>query len=294
MQAPLDAGFYAKHLETGAVIDINGDRLFPTASVFKVAVMVEVFRQARAGKFSLSDRIPLADADKTLTTGVLLAFDAGLAPTIRDLAELMNIVSDNTATTILVDLVGRKSINAFMAELGFPEINVTLNVHEMFLHAWRQPLDRPVALAQLGHAAGSMPMDYESLTFERSRRNTVATASATARLFEALALGSVVDAAASREMVDILRRSQFTSRIPKYLPWDATANKTGTLHGLRNDAGLIWRGENDRIAYALYTFDETLLPPGNSEMRVRRDDSVNYLMGQIGLTLWNHFGRASL
>lgn len=287
----LDVGFYAKHLESGEVIEVNPDRVFPTASVFKVPVMAEVFRQARAGKFSLEDRLTLADAQKTLTTGILLAFDAGLQPTIRDLAEIMNIVSDNTATTMLVDLVGRENINELMAEIGCPEINVTLNVHEMFLHAWHLPLDRPVSVKRLAHAAGAKPMDYDSLTFDRSSRNTIATARATGRLFEKLARGAVVDRKASREMLEILRRQHFTSRIVKYLPWGSYANKTGSMRGLRNDSGLIWRGQRDRIVYSAYTFDPTPLPANNSELLVRRNEAVDELMGQIGLVLWEKFGR---
>ncbi len=286
----LDVGFYAKHLESGAVIEVNPDRVFPTASVFKVPVMAEVFRQVRAGKFSLEDRLTLADADKTLTTGILLAFDAGLQPTIRDLAEIMNIVSDNTATTMLVDLVGRANINELMAQIGCPEINVTLNVHEMFLHAWHLPLDRPVSVKRLARAAGAKPMDYESLTFDRSSRNTIATARATAKLFEKLARGSIVDRKASREMLDILRRQHFTNRIVKYLPWGSYANKTGSMRGLRNDSGLIWRGRHDRIVYSAYTFDATPLPANNSELLVKRNEAVDELLGQIGVVLWDRFG----
>lgn len=288
---PLEVGFHAAHFPSGRTIDVNGDALFPTASVFKVAVMAEVFRQAQAGHFALSDRIRLSDDAKTLTTGVLLAFDAGLEPTIRDLTEIMNIVSDNTATTILVDLVGRDNINALMRGLKCPEINVTLNTHEMFLHAWRQPLDRFVGLEELDRATALAPMDYDSVTFERSDRNTVATAAATVRLFAALAAGQVVDAAASRAMVDILRRSQFTGRVTKYLPWNATANKTGTLSGLRNDAGILWRAADDYIVYCIYSFDATPLPIGNSELRTRRDEAVGEMMGQVGLALWNEFAR---
>jgi beta-lactamase class A len=90
----------------------------------------------------------------------------------------MNIVSDNTATAMLVDLVGRENINELMTEIGCPEINVTLNVHEMFLHAWHLPLDRPVSVERLARAAGAKPMDYDSLTFDRSSRSTIATARA--------------------------------------------------------------------------------------------------------------------
>src|SRR5579863_1360397 len=287
----LDVGFYAKHLESGEVIEVNPDRVFPTASVFKVPVMAEVFRQVRAGKFALEDRVTLAETDKTLTTGILLAFDAGLQPTIRDLAEIMNIVSDNTATTMLVNLVGRENINELMAEIGCPEINVTLNVHEMFLHAWHLPLNRPVTVKRLARAAGDKPMDYESLTFDRSSKNTVATARATARLFEKLARGTIVDRKASREMLDILRRQHFTNRVVKYLPWGSYGNKTGSMRGLRNDSGLIWRGRRDRIVYSAYTFDPTPLPANNSELLVNRNEAVDELLGRIGLVLWDQFGR---
>ena len=169
---------------------------------------------------------------------------------------------------------------------------MTLNVHEMFLHAWHLPMTRHVSVNELARAAATKPMDYESLTFARSRKNTVATARATARLFEKLARGSVVDRKASREMLDILRRQHFIGRVVKYLPWGSYANKTGSMRGLRNDSGLIWRGRHDQIAYSVYTFDSTPLPANNSDLLIKRTASADELMGQIGLTLWNIFGQS--
>jgi beta-lactamase class A len=116
----VDAGFAAIHVQSGAELAVNARELFPTASVFKVPVMVDVFRQAEEGRFAITDRLYLEDSHKTLASGVLQTLDAGLTPTIHDLLTLMTIVSDNTATTLLVDLVGVDRINATMTALGLP------------------------------------------------------------------------------------------------------------------------------------------------------------------------------
>src|SRR5215831_14377422 len=84
----LEIGFFARHLQTNATISCNADALFPTASVFKVPVMAEVYRQAAAGRFALSDRIALEARHKTLSSGVMQTLSDGLSPTIRDLCVL--------------------------------------------------------------------------------------------------------------------------------------------------------------------------------------------------------------
>jgi beta-lactamase class A len=287
----VDAGFAAIHVQSGAELALNAQELFPTASVFKVPVMVEVFRQAEAGRFAIGDRLPLEDSHKTLASGVLQTLDGGLTPTIHDLLTLMTIVSDNTATTMLVDLVGVDRINATMTALGLPDIVVTLNVHQMFLHTWHLPLDRVVDFKELRAATRGKPMDYNSLTFARTRENTVASAADMAKLMAMIGRRQIVSAAACEEMLLILNRQQYTSRVPRYLPWGAARNKTGTMRGLRNDSGLLMRGEDDAIAYALFTFDPTELGGNNSRLLVERDTRVASMMGEIGAILWDEFGR---
>lgn len=132
----IEIGISVHHIENGEETDINANAIFPTASVFKVPVIVEVYKQAKEGKFDLDERLELKTEYKTLTTGVLLTLQDGLMLTIRDLMMLMTIVSDNTATTMLMNLVGAENITRTMHDLGLHTINVMMTVHEMFLYAF--------------------------------------------------------------------------------------------------------------------------------------------------------------
>jgi beta-lactamase class A len=287
----VDVGFAAIHVASGETIGVNEKAFFPTASVIKVPLMVEVYRQAREGRFAMTDRLTLLDKQKTLPSGVLVALAEGLALTIRDLAMLMTIVSDNTATKMLLDLVGMASVNATMQRLGFDGIHMAIDVHEMFLHAWHLPFDRPVGVEELRAAARAKPMDYKSVTFARGRENTIASAIDMARLMAMIAKREIVDAAACDDMIAIMSQQQYTDRVPRYLPFGAVANKTGTMRGVRNDAGIMRRGKNDDIAYALFSFDPTPLSAGNSRKLAKRNAKVALLMAEIGDELWHRFAR---
>ncbi len=285
----LEIGFAAEHLPTGKKIEINPRAPFPTASVFKVPVMIEVLRRIDAGELSASTRLPLKEADKTLPTGVLLTLNDGLEPTLRDLMTLMIIISDNTATTMLLDLVGKEAVQSTLEALGCPDSTVTMTVHEMFLHGWGLPLDRPVGLAELRDTARSRQMDYESLTFARTRDNTVSTAADMVRLMALIGRGEAISPAVSSEAMRIMSLTQTTDRIPRFLPFMTVANKTGTFRGLRNDCGIITRSPDDRIAYAIFTFDPTPLPIGNPRLSTDRNTAVAEAMGEIGVMLHQDF-----
>src|SRR5581483_4857405 len=109
---------YMKNLSTGEEIAVDADKVFETFSVIKLAIAAEVMHQVEAGKISLSDRIPLTAANRRLPSGVLYALDPGLAPTVKDLLTLMIIISDNEATDVLADKVGRGNVTAYMRSLG--------------------------------------------------------------------------------------------------------------------------------------------------------------------------------
>ena len=172
----IEFGISIKHIQSKEETNINPDNPFPTASVFKVPVMVEVFKQAREGSFSLDSRLELRSEDKTLTTGVMLHLQDGLKPSIRDLLVLMTIVSDNTATTMLMNLVGAENVTRTMHTLGLKTISVKLTVHEMFLHAFGIPNKKNITVKQLYAKAGEVQMDYNSLTFSRTPENNVSSA----------------------------------------------------------------------------------------------------------------------
>jgi beta-lactamase class A len=263
------------------------------ASVFKVPIMVEIFRQIGTGKLKLTQRIALEDKHRTIGSGVILNLQNGLKPTIRDLLMLMIIISDNTATNMLLDLVGPKTVTKTMASLGLSDINIVFDIHKLFRIGVGLPLSKPSTPAQLHAANGKNGFDRNSVAYARDKRNNVSSARAMAKLLAMSARKEILDEESCRRMTTILRSQQLTQRVPRYLPWGTTANKTGSLSGQRNDAGFFWRGEGDGIAFALFTYDPTPFPLGNSRVLLDRTAAVEQVMADVGWALWEHFARPS-
>ena len=284
-----EIGFAATHMQSGTALAINADALFPMASVFKVPVMVEVFRQAEEGRFALGDRIPMEAAQRSIGSGVMQRLAEGAALTVRDLVVLMMIISDNTATQMLLDLVGPAAVTATMRRLGLANVNVTLTLPQLFAHAYNLPLNPPPDYDAMRRLTEAAPMDYRSLAFARSPENTTATAADMAQLMTMIFEKRAGSAASCADMLTILCAQQLRDRVPRYLPVSGVGNKTGTLRGVRNDAGLMMRGDGDTIAFALFTFDRTVLPPGNSRALAERNALMNDAMADAGEMLWHEF-----
>jgi beta-lactamase class A len=291
--APLgiDVGFSATHLPTGQTVAIAPQRLFPTASVYKIPVLVEVYRQAETGRFTLSDRLAMADTHRIIGSGVLQKLDAGVAPTIRDLAMLMIIISDNTATHMLQDLVGTGSIHATMRQLGLLDIHVVLSMPGLFAHGYGLPPVPPPSYDAMQSAARESDMAYDGLAFQRTANNTTSSAADMSRLCAMIFNGKVASPASCADMMEILRAQQLRERVPRFLPVGAAANKTGTFRKIRNDAGVLMRGEGDAISFGLFTYDPTPLPPANSRLLAQRNALINDAMAEIGAILWDHLGK---
>src|ERR1041385_5139771 len=117
-------GIAARHLSSGEVLEVNAETSFPTASSIKIAVLIELFRQAQGGEVSPSERRRVTVRDRTLGSGLLGDLDEGLEPTLRDLAVLMMAISDNTATNMLIDRLGKDRINATLRAAGITGIEL--------------------------------------------------------------------------------------------------------------------------------------------------------------------------
>ncbi|MEK6571253.1 MAG: serine hydrolase [Bacteroidota bacterium] len=100
-------GAAAKDMRTGRTVLVNADSLFPTASVIKLPILVELFHQAHEGKLSLDREIKLEDSVKVSGSGVLQFLKAGETLQLIDVATLMIILSDNTATNLVIDQLGQ-------------------------------------------------------------------------------------------------------------------------------------------------------------------------------------------
>lgn len=119
LEFPGVMGVSVKDLTTEDEHHINGDERFLAASSIKIPILIELFRKARTGGIDLNEKITVLDDVKVGGTGVLKEFgDSTSHLAIGDLASLMITVSDNTATNILIDLVGFNDINALLDEMG--------------------------------------------------------------------------------------------------------------------------------------------------------------------------------
>jgi beta-lactamase class A len=219
----------ALHLPTGTGLAILAEEVFPSASVIKVPILVELYARVEDGREDLSARVPLRDEDRVEGSGVLRELHAGMELTVEDLARLMIVVSDNTATNMLIDRLGVDAVNARLEALG----------HEKM---------------RLGRKM------YDLAARDRGIEN-VCVASELVALLAAMERGAVVSPAASAAMLAIMKRQSNTNKIPRLLPPGTTvANKTGEITGVSHDAGLIYapsgpialavltRGCRDRVA----------------------------------------------
>ena len=238
---PAVTGIAAKHLETGQELAHQADDLYFTASTFKVPILVELYRQVDMGIIDPSARLELTDADRSPGSGVLKELAGGLRPTVRDLATLMIIVSDNTATDMLYHLVGRDRLNDAMRDLGLHQTSLPMSCKDLLNSMYGVDTDdvfegiRQVADA-LAH--GRVVAGSDGLSEERS---DVSSPRDMVRLLEMLHRGELLSEPSTAAVMDILGRQQAATIIPYGLPpGTRTAHKTGGVTGVRCDVGIVF------------------------------------------------------
>jgi beta-lactamase class A len=251
-------GVFIHHLIRGDTIALEADRPFQMASVFKVPLLAELMCQVVAGARSLDDPVTLTDEMKVPGSGVLKELSAGTRLALRDLAMLMIIVSDNTATDILLDLVGADAINARLAACGLTRTVVTMGCRGLLrdVVGLRDAPDNPETRRLAAERLRRRELDWNSRVYHDERVN-MTTPREMALLIEqivrptlgsdaagaARAAGGALPPEACRLMLDIMRRQQVRDRLPLLLPPGAEmAHKTGSLTRVSNDAGVLFTG----------------------------------------------------
>jgi len=202
-----EMGVYAKKLATGETIAVNADQRFPTASLIKVAVMAEVFHQMAEGKFSKTTPITLHDSDKAGDETIPLnMLHDGTVLTVGDLLHFMIAYSDNTATNLLVGLVGTANVDRLLDSYG-------LTKTRLYRPTFRD-----------GHA-DVLPEEEKEYGLGSTTPREAAT------LLELIAAGRVVSRGACDDMIALLAQQQDRQMIPRSLPFEKeeilVANKTG-------------------------------------------------------------------
>ena len=282
-----EISLFAHHIESGAEIDIDGDRVYPLASVLKIPVLVEAFRQIGQGRFSLADRFELTVAEKNLPSGVLTFFDDGLQPTLRDLLTLMIIISDNTATDMVMHRLGVESINQTMHGLGLTEIHVPLTIRKIF-EDMLVSADPTQDLLELD----KQPRKLDGVAFSLGPENDTGTPRALTRLLTMIYKAEILDRAACDGMLAILRQQQLNDRLPRYLPPGTPClHKTGTLGPIRNDSGIIYINDNSHVAVTVFTRSTATIPEDDLIAKRAHTTAVDDAFGRIGRLLYDHFQR---
>ncbi|WP_277584011.1 serine hydrolase [Psychrobacillus antarcticus] len=230
-------GIVLEDLDSGDKWEHNEQELFYAASVIKVPIMASVYSAVERGDLTLTDLIILDEKDYVGGSGVLQHFTPGSSLPLQDIIMLMIIQSDNTATNLLIDLVGVENIRTTMNEAGM--------VYSTFYNKLMLSTPNPKGANRI--AAGDIAI-----------------------LLHKMATGDLVNGTASVQMVDVMKKQQVRDCLPEKLPspysdfdhgmtpWEL-ANKTGWIPGTRHDIGIFYVGNRKFIATVLSKDEDDLL-----------------------------------
>jgi beta-lactamase class A len=210
-----------KDLTTGETLLINEQEYFHAASTMKTPVMIEVYKQAAAGAFSLNDSFVLKNEFKSIVDSSIFNLNGdddsekelyrhlGEKRTLYNLVYDMIIMSSNLATNTVIELVNANNVTKTMRQLGAKHIQVLRGVED-------------------------------SKAFAKGFNN-VTTANDLMVIYEKMARGEIVDSASSQAMIKILLNQQFNEIIPARLPKEVkVAHKTGNISHVQHDSGIVF------------------------------------------------------
>lgn len=243
------AGAAAIHLETGRTVSLNGSVRFPMASTFKVPVAVQFLTRVDLGEVRLDQMITLKPADLHPGSGTLanLFNKPGVALSARNLLELMLLISDNSATDLVVSLAGGpEAVTARMRALGITGIDVsrpTVTLIADWVGLTRLPSESEWSAAtfeKLFEAVTPEERKAAAARFDADPRDT-ATPDAMAALLQRIYRKDLLKPDTAELLLDVMRRCQTgQARLKGLLPEGTeVAHKTGTIGGTTNDVGII-------------------------------------------------------
>ncbi len=232
---PGSVSLYAKNLDTGAAVGIGESAPVRTASTIKLPIMAAVFDEVRRGKIKWTKALTVRKTDQLGGSGVIGSeLSPGVKLPLGDLVHLMIVLSDNTATNMVLDRVTANQVNAYLDSIGIGSTRALRKIRGDG--------------TQLAPAQGWS--DFGKQAENQKYGIGMTTPRDMVTLLERLERGELVSPAASREMIAILKRQQDNTGIRRLI--DAPiANKTGALDALRADVGIVY-SKGGRIAMAIY------------------------------------------
>jgi beta-lactamase class A len=247
---------YAVQLNTGKSVAVDADVPVQTASVIKLAILYEAMVQVRAGKARWDEKITLHPGEAVPGSGMLLFFDTPLTVTLKDVLTFMVIVSDNTATNLMIDRFGIDAVNARVESLGLKNTHLYKKVFKP--------------------ATGPMPADQPKFGLGKTTPREIATLMTLigeCRLQTGVADGKPMfhttddeDRAVCGVTLKMLKSQFYRETVPRYIEGvDSTtggvaiASKTGSLDAVRNDVaiveGRLSKDEGGPMVLAIFTYE---------------------------------------
>jgi len=221
---------FAKNLDTGAIYSYNGDERVRTASTIKVAVMIEAWARVAEGKAKWTDELVLTKAARYSGSGILPEMSDGLRLSLQDCVRLMMLLSDNTATNMVLDFLGTDSVNERMNSLGFKSTRLMRRVGGG-------------GETREGKLAESKPFGLGATSPHEM-----------VEILTKLDKGEIVNATASKEMLALMKREQARFAIGRTIPETTVATKYGALDKLRSCVGIVY-SKQGKVAIAITVDD---------------------------------------
>jgi beta-lactamase class A len=240
-------GYSISNLDTGERLSLRGDETFPTASLIKVPILVTLYDLAEQKQLSLDDPLTVIKIDQVPGSGVLQFMHPGMILSLRDAATLMIVLSDNTATNLVLDKIAIRRVWQKMEALGLPHSKVHSKV---FLRLASVAMD---SSAKYGLG--------------------VTTPNEMARLFELLAQGKAVSPSADSAMLDLLGKNADAELMQRTVDGLAVPHKTGATDSVRTECAL-FRLQSRVVACGL--------TKQNTDIRWVVDNEAQVTLGKIG------------
>lgn len=240
-----DVALFAENLSTHGTVSIAPDTPVQTASVIKLTILYEALEQIRSGLAHWNDLITLRAADQVPGSGVLLFYDTPMQLTLKDALTMMVVMSDNTATNLVIDHLGLRRIDARIAALGLKDTYLYKKVFT------------PVA------AGVTLPADFKTFGLGKTTAREMAkvmTKLATCELDTPGKAASESDLALCKVAQHMLHVQFYRNAVPRYLDGmpgatgDSIANKTGSLNAVRNDVAAV-STRNGLIVISCFTYN---------------------------------------
>lgn len=244
-EIPGKIGFYYKNLVTGEEWELNPTLPLMAASVIKIPVLIEIFTQLESGEADKNELYRIKEEDKLPSCGALSYMHSGLEVTLEDLYTLMIILSDNTATNLLIKKFGIDRINTCMRQLG---LNVT-TVNRLL---------------------------FDPAEAAKGKENYIC-AREIGNLLEKMYRGTLVSKSASEQMLDILKNQRLNGKMPFYFHGEVKiAHKTGEDDGITHDVGIVFAPQPFVVCFCSNEVDVSRF-----ELAIQRITRVLYDMQPI-------------